>query len=375
MSIQRETETESDAERVLESFREPCLESREVTGDKRRFTDENDMRREYGIAPFDADAFRYGIIPDLLSHEWEPSEGRVAGGTDLLATGKPGSGKSTLAAYLAIRLVEINDEKVVWRGSPSRSEWLPVARWSTLWLPDGEVDAVLEPKNKTRGSVEVDVDELEDIVREVRRYRSTRDLLELMDRGINVVYPDPELRGCQEVLDRSARLVDTPPDRDELFSSEDPTKHWWFGWFLDRVDRGPHDFTTWIADEIGDIAPQNAPKDSFGSYQKIELLKDSWVDARKHGLSVFAFGHDESDLSSMIRKKIRWRIAMPTSANPTSASGLSGFESVPMRTDITSNWGPGRAIAFDESAFQQFGWSDTSVGHNWTVKIRPLGGH
>jgi len=373
MSIKRKRESD-DIERVLENFRDPRLGTREATGDERRHTDVESMRREFGIPQFDEDAFSWGLVPDILIHEWDPPAGRTQGGTDVLAIGKPGSGKSTLGCYFVERLQELNNEISVWRGSSSRSEWLPIAPWSTLWLPRGDLEITAEPRDKTRTDVSLNVDELEEIVREVRRYRSTRDMLDSVEPGVNVVYPDPELRGCEAVLDRSARQVESPTDREELFAPEDPVNHWWFAWFLDRVDSGPHNFTTWICDEVGDITPQNARKDAFGTYQKVELLKDSWVDARKKGLSVFAFGHSEADVHAMIRRKCRWRVAMPDSANPTSASRLAGFESVPMRSDMTSSWSPGRALAYNESTFQKFGWKNTPTGHGWTLKIRPLGG-
>ena len=370
MSTQKQQRT--DAQDALDDFRSPHEASSEATGDSRRHSDAEAMRRHFGVPEFDADAFDWGLMPDVLVHSRDPDEGRVAGGTDLFAVGSPGSGKSTLANYLAVRLVELNDEKVVWRGSPSRSEWLPLAPWLTLWLPDGDIDVTLQPKDPRKSPVSVDVDDLEAVVREVRRYRTPRDLNTSIEPGINIVYPDPTLSGCQRALERSARQVEPPDARETLFDSEDPTKHWWFGWFLDRVDGGPHDWSTWVCDEIGDLCPQNARKDDYGTRQKVELLKDTWVDARKHHLSVLGFGHSEPDVHAMIRRKMRWRVAMPTAANPTSASGIVGFQSVPMHSDITSDWGPGKALLFNESRFQQFRWADMPAGHGWKVQIRPI---
>lgn len=370
MSIQ--TSTPRDAQTALEEFVDPHLGSAEWTGDPRRHTDADAMRRQFGIPEFDPDAFEWGLLPDVLIHEWDPSENRVAGGTDLFAVGSPGSGKSTLANYLPVRLQELNDEKVVWRGSPSRSEWLPLAPWTTLWLPDRQASVTLQPTDPREEPVDVDIDDLEGTaIRDVRRYSTPRDLNQRMDSGINVVYPDPELYGCQAVLEDSARQVEPPSDREDLFSATDPTKHWWFSWALDRVDNGPHDWMTWICDEIGDLCPQTARKDDYGTYQKVELLKDSWVDARKHGLSIFGFGHSEADVHAMIRRKMRWRVAMPNSANPTGAGGIVGFQSVPMVSDITSDWGPGKALVYTESRFQQFRWKDMPAGHGWKLQIRP----
>jgi hypothetical protein len=368
MSIQ--TPTGNGVQDALADFRGPYLKSEEATGNANRHTDAEAMRRHFGIPDFDPDAFRWGLVDDVLMHSHHPEEGRKSGGTDLFAVGAPGSGKSSLANYLSVRLLELNDERVVWRGSTSRSEWLPLAPWATLWLPRGQVEVTLRPTDPRKESVALAVDDLEKIVREVRRYRTPQNLNETMSSGINIVYPDPRMRGCQEVLDDSARQVETPDSRDVLFAEDDPTKHWWFAWVLDRVDNGPHDWTTWVCDEIGDICPQDARKDDFGTFQKVDLLKDTWVDARKHGLSIFGFGHSEPDAHAKVRRKMRWRVAMPTTANPTSAGGIVGFSDVPMNDDTMSSSSPGTAMMFTESNFQKFRWSPMPAGHDWKVQIR-----
>lgn len=365
---------EGTKRRVLEQFPDPVRNTRQATGDTRRHTDADSMRRAFGIPQWDADRFDYqGVIPNCWAHSWEASEDRIAGGTDFLARGKPGSGKSTLANYVAARQVEINDEKVVWRGSSSRSEWLPLAPWTVLCLPENvEVSALLESKNPTEPSVVLDREDLTEIVREVRYYSDPVDLNRnhLDQATFHVVYPDPELRGCQAVYEADdEKRYDTPPSRDRLFTPEDPATHWWFGWALARVNHGPHHWTTWICDEIGDIAPQSAQKDQFGTYQKVELLKDTWVDARKFGLSVFAFGHSEIDIHQAIRHKIRWRIQMPGMANPTTASDVVGFESVPMNHDVTSDYPIGKALMYTETNFDRFRWKDVPSPTDYKLKI------
>jgi hypothetical protein len=369
-SYQHPDGLETTPAEVLEEFKDPHLKSREVTGHHNAHTDARDMRQHFGIPPFDPDAFEWGLVDDVLVHEVDADAGRTAGGTDVFAVGAPGSGKSSLANYWAVRLSEINDEKVVWRASASRSEWLPLAPWATLWLPEGDVEARLRPTDPRESAVRVGVEDLEEIVRDIERYATPRDLNDSMDSGINIVYPDPAMAGCQTVVEQSARQVEPPDGREELFSPDDPTKHWWFAWVLDRVDSGPHDWTTWICDEIGDICPHGARKDSYATYQKVELLKDTWVDARKHHLSIFGFGHSEADVHGMVRRKMRWRVAMPKSSNPTSASGIVGFQTVPMRTDMTSDWGPGRALMFTESSFQQFRWKPMPTGTDWKLHVR-----
>ena len=352
---------------VLDQFREPIW--------LRQWSDARSMREEFGMAPWDRDAFEWAsVIPNCLEHSWDSPVDEVDGGTDWLARGKPGTGKSTLANYLVVRLLEINDEKVVWRGSSSRSEWLPLAPWTTLYLPAGvEISARLEPKDPTKQPVDLDVDELTEIVREVRTYSDPRELNQTLDEGsLHVVYPDPRMRGCQEVYEQSPeKQYDTPPKREALFSEADPASHWWFAWLLARVEHGPHHWTSLIFDEIGDVCPQSAKKDSYGTYQKVELLKDTWVDMRKFGVSVFAFAHSETDVHQMIRRKLRWRVQMPGTANPTKASDVVGFESIRMDHDVTSRYDVGEALMYTESNFESFGWDDMPSPSSYKLKIAP----
>lgn len=369
-----ETSDESEVKRALATFKEPVRTTLQATGNSSRWTDARMMREHFGIPGWSPERFKYeGVIPNCWEHSWKASGDRIAGGTDFLARGKPGTGKSTLACYTAIRQLEANDEKVVWRGSSSRSEWLPLAPWTVLCLPEGvPVSARLESKDPREPAVTIPREKLENIVREVRYYSDPVDLnRNLLDSGtFHVVYPDPELRGCQEVYEESPeKRYDTPPNRETLFASEDPANHWWFAWILSRVEHGPHHWTTWICDEIGDIAPQSARKDQFGTFQKVELLKDVWVDARKFGLSIFLFGHSEVDIHQSIRHKIRWRIQMPGTANPTTASDVVGFESVPMDYDQTSNFDIGTALMYTETNFEPFHWKDTPSATDYKLRL------
>jgi len=376
-SIDWSTDDTADAElteAILNQFEEPVDTTEQATGNSSRWSDARSMRQAFGIPAWDADAFEYeGVIPNCWEHSWEAGGDLIAGGTDFLARGKPGKGKSTFGNYIAVRMMEANDEKVVWRGSTSRSEWLPLAPWTVLCLPEGvDVTIRLESKDPTDPAAELDVDQLNQIVREVRRYSDPVDLnRNHLDAGqFHVVYPDPQLRGCQEILDKDPeKQYDTPPDREALFSEADPANHWWFAWALARVNHGPHHWTTWICDEIGDIAPQSARKDQFGTYQKVELLKDLWVDARKFGLSIFLFGHSEVDIHQAIRHKIRWRIQMPATANPTTSTDVVGFETVPMSYEMTDEYPIGKALMYNETHFDPFRWKDMPSPTEYKLKI------
>ena len=364
---QRQTTRDETKWRVLDEFRDPISLT--------QWSNSRSMREEFGMGPWNREVFEFnGVIPNCIEHSWDSPSKEADGGTDWLARGKPGTGKSTLANYLVVRLLEANDEKVVWRGSSSRSEWLPLAPWTTLYLPAGvEISALLEPKDPTNDAVDLDVDELTEIVRDVRRYSDPRELNQTLDEGsLHVVYPDPRMRGCQEVYEQSPeKQYDTPPNRETLFSSEDPASHWWFAWLLARVEHGPHHWTSLIFDEIGDVCPQSAKKDSYGTYQKVELLKDTWVDMRKFGVSVFAFAHSETDVHQMIRRKLRWRVQMPGTANPTTASDVVGFESIRMDRDLTSKWDVGHALMYTESNFEDFEWDPMPTSSSYKLKIAP----
>lgn len=373
-AIPQSTTDEAEKQRALSKFPDPHTTSQQYLNNANYHTDEENIRRVYGIPRWDRDRFDWPmVIPNCIEHTWDAGVEEDSGGTDFLARGKPGKGKSTLANYLATRLMEVNNEKVVWRASTSRSEWLPLAPWTRLCLPaDVSITARLESKDPTDPSIELDEEDLTEIVREVVYYDNpihlNRELLK--DGQFHVVYPDPLMRGCQDVYDQSdERTYDAPTDR-PLFHESDPANHWWFAWFLARVEHGPHHWTTWICDEIGDICPQSAAKDQFGTHQKVELLKDSWVDARKFGLSVFAFAHSETDVHQMIRHKLRWRIQMRGSANPTSKSDIVGFDSIPMITDMTSRMRVGKALMYTETNFEPFAWKDMSAPHDYKLKLK-----
>ncbi|MBV0925014.1 ATP-binding protein [Halomicroarcula limicola] len=371
-SVRGETSQEQ-REEALSSFHAPVRNTQQATGDTRRHTDADSIRREFGIPAWDRSKFAFDkVIPNYVERHWQPPTGESVGGTDFLATGKPGSGKSTLGCYFATRDIEVNNSMHVWRGTSSRSEWLPLAPWVTLCLPKGaDVSVRLESKLPSEPSVTLDVDDLDRIVREVVYYEDPVHLChDILERGsIHVVYPDPTLRGCQAVYEESDEKQYDAPSRGQLFHEEDPATHWWFGFILARVEHGPLDWTTITLDEIGDIVPQSVQKDQFGSYQKAEMLKDSWVDARKTGLTLNLYGHDEVDIWDGVRRKIRWRIQMPGRANPTTAGNLVGFESVPMHTDQTSMMDVGQALMYTETNFEAFAWSDIPTPHSYKLKI------
>jgi len=372
----RHTVSDSRREEALTNFRDPHRTSKQATGHNQHHDDHENIRRTHSVPPWSPEPYNQAeysaVLPDCLKHEWSAPPERTSGGTDWLARGKPGSGKSTLGNHLATRLMEINDEIVFWRGSESRSEWLPLAPWSTLWLPaDVDISPRLVPRDKTNRSVPLRESDLSEIVREVRYYANPLDVLDANTPGsFHVVYPDPLMRGCQELLNAAESLEYDTPKRGTLFGLEDPANHWWFGFVLARVahlDTAP--FTTLILDEIGDIAPQSASKDQFGTYQKVELLKDLWVDARRFGLTLGLFCHSEIDIHQAIRHKIRWRIQMPKTSNPTSAGSTVGFSEIPMDHDLAAHMKLGEGLMYSETNFDRFRWPDYDAGTSYKLKV------
>jgi len=338
------------------------LEAATQTGTWRgdnRHSDSDHMRRVFGIPRFDDSAFEYPeVAAGCLMHARDNSAHSPAGGTDFMAFGKPGSGKSTLGLYWAIRLLEVNEhvgEAVVWRGSESRSEWTPLAPWATVCLPSScTVDVQLvstDPDDPGERSVD-----LEDVVREVRYYDDPVDLWQnhIKSSRFHVVYPDPQMTGCQELYE------DSPKRYDLEFKPSDPVKHWWVSFVQARVEQGPfHNFSSLLFDEIGDLISQDASKDQFSSYQKVQLFRDYYVDARKFGLSMFCFGHSPEDVHEKVRRKVRWHVVMNGVSNPTRQGQVVGVGNVPMRTDMTSRMPVGRCLMWTEQAFEpKLGWKD-----------------
>ena len=363
-----------DRQEILDRYPGRYEGSNQWLGTNGRHDDHDAMRRHFGIPSWDSDSFDYPLIPDLLDHEYDPDPPYSEGGTDLFIRGKPGSGKSSLLRYLAIRLLELNDEIILWRASPSRSEWLALAPWATVWLPEGvEVEVELASLDPTVESISLELSSLApEVVRAVERYSDPRDLLDRVGRGqINIVYPDPTMSGCQAILeDISEKDYEIPEGRSSLFHPDDPSHHWFIALFAERVEHGPHFMTTLIMDEIGDLLPQNARKDSFGTYQKVQFFTDILVDARKKGLSIFSAGHSSKDLHAMVRRKIRWRCQMPNQANPIRATQTVGMESIPMNTDLASRLDLGSALFYSEQYFDiaSYGHTPDPGDHKLQIK-------
>lgn len=343
-----------------------------------------EIRRRFGIPKFDPTPFfaeekARPVYPDLVIHERNPRLTMSPRGTDALVRGKRGCGKSTLAAFVATRtmedpseyvdgLEESNANKVIWRGSPERSEWLRLRKWATLFLPKhARVDADWMLEGESRAER---VDDLEDVVRSVKRYEGITDLLDQLGEQktgtFNVVYPDPSFSGCTAVTEETERVSEAMPYTPKWNSSPErpatPLTHWWFAFWCARVEYGPFEWWTMIFDELGDLVPERAKQDDHRTYDKIGLLRSVMADSRRAYLSIFAFCHYEENLHHDLRREFKWRIHMPDGSPNPRKSRLSsipvGFETVKMNHDIMSHHDVGTALCYNESSFTKFGWED-----------------
>jgi hypothetical protein len=302
-------------------------------------------------AVFDWLAERPEIVSDLR-----------LGGTDWLAYGPKGSGKSTMAETLVARELEVNNSAVVWRGSSARSEWVSLAPWATVCLPDGlEAEARLDPPADDMDPVSVD---LEESVRKVVRYEDPIQLNHevLEEGGFHVVYPDPRFRRCSEITAEADEI----PELEHVSvweAAEDPdleatpTEFWWFAWAISKIEHGPPMFVTWYCDEIGNLMPEHASNEYHGHHRRISALRNKYVDARRNNFSLNGIGHEQEDLHHLIRKKIRWRITLNGMDNPTGET--VGMGEAPMGRNYTSRMKLGEALSWNKQKFAEFSWSDT----------------
>lgn len=306
-------------------------------------------------------------LPNCIVHEKPAETYDHEGGTNALAIGEKGSGKSTLALWLAIRLMEANDEAVIWRGSPSRSEWLPLKQWTKLMLPaSAAVEADWQPEDIREGSGGEPAD-LESEVDEVVYYDGLRDLLDQLEpHQFHVVYPDPGFRGCEQIMGESEYsphpVQFTTPAEAEEPEEQTPTIHWWFAFLVARLEHGPYDWTSLIFDECADLAPDSARADKSQTYEKVLSLRRVMADSRKYFLSLFFFGHHEENLHSKIRRTVQWRVNMPDgTANPCQSNNDRppvGFNQLKMKYDVMSRQSVGRGLWWTETNFTRFTWSD-----------------
>lgn len=272
-------------------------------------------------------------------------------GTDIQIHGEPGGGKSTLALWIAVTLMQLNNETVLWAdtlddegATNERAEWLALAPWATLALPAShDVDARLAPEYHGLADVHLD---LEDVARDVLRYDGPGDLVRQLEPGqFYVVYPDPLHRGCSDASRFRYWTPDavTPPD-EEGPNQATPADQWWFAFWAARISRDEflHP-TTVILDEGGNVLDEDARKDAHDTYQKCKWFRDKFADARKKGLSFVTMTHSLSELFPKFRQKQRWFFTPGGTSAPVGRT-LPGGKECPLPSDFMHHYGAGEGV-------------------------------
>lgn len=368
-------------------------------------SDAYEIRKVFGIERFDADTLRsilnhpHGrmVYPDLIVHEKDPTVTTSSKGNDCLVVGRRDSGKTTLAKHLGLRgmedhhdlVGEHNAHKVIWRGRSDGSGWLPLKPWTTLWLPaHADVEAVwMTEGDEADADPRSRVDDLEDVVRDVFRYRDVYDLLDQLGERpggtIHVVMPDPTFAGCEEAFQQSDRANAVPfvPEFDATGDrTPTPLIHWWFAFLLARREYGPFEWWAFLFDEMGDWVPARAEQDEHRLRDKVNALKATWKALRKRYMSIYGFVQYETDVFEEVRRRFQTRIDMPDgTSNPRNTYRREvplGFDDVGMHTDFMGTAPVGTGLCYvdgTKASFSKFSWSDfppwPEDSHRW-LRIR-----
>jgi DNA polymerase III delta prime subunit len=354
-----------------------------------KLTDAEQIRDRFGISELDVEAFIKAngdedaiVYPDMVIHERDAELTRSNKGTDCLFRGTRDCGKTTYALNLAARLMDENDERVIWRGRRGGSGWLPLKHWATVYLPDGlEADAAwMNEAEDADSTTTLDgVDDLENVVRDVVRYDGIYDLLhKLVDNPagtFNVVYPDPAFRDCEEITRETDRgqFAGAVPFTAEWEADPEggrpatPLGDWWAPFLVARAeyDQTPQAWMSWLCDEAGDLYPENAPNnDGRKLSDLITMLRGVWATARKRKLSLYMWVHREENLHHEIRAEFKWRVCMPDGKeNPTkrprSSQPIGMKGAIQMETDMMSHRKDRyEALCYNGPDWAHFTWSD-----------------
>lgn len=311
----------------------------------------------------------------------DPSDLETTGGSDALIHGPMGRGKTTSVQTFIVRIMEINAEAVVWRGTPQRTEWLPFAPWTKVCLPEGiDFKTTLAPPENTAG---VDTDtadaidvELEDIVWQVERYSDLEDLNNnvLQPGAFHVVYPDPRFRGAERITHEASECpvleYESAWEADDP-SEVTPTSHWWFSWLIHQnVNEDRSMRVTWVCDEASNLFKHHASNDKHnGLSDRIDAVSQQYVDFRRNGLSFILLTQKPREISWMIRKKMRWGVTLSGTDNPTGSDEIIGVRP-PMPSEMTSTWKLGKGLMWTSGQYTEFEWNDIPDRYKVPGKLR-----
>ncbi|QIO23098.1 hypothetical protein [Haloarcula sp. JP-L23] len=283
-------------------------------------------------------------------------------GTDMFIHGEPGGGKTTLALSMVMWRMQVNNETCIWAesvdesGTNERTEWLALAPYATLAIPEG-MNTRVRIVPEAHGVDEFEVTP-EDIARDVIRYESVQDLMsQLLPGQFYVVFPDPLHRGCRDVskFNFFDYRMTTPVDEDGPTKPTD-ADHWWFAFVAHRITGDVFVHPTFVnLDEAGNILDADAEKDAHEHYDKIKWFRNKYADARKKGLSFSYQAHALSEVHRFARQKIRWRLTMNGNSPPLGRT-LPGDRSCPLNEDLTSDMDTGEGMPWKAPNFAKLKW-------------------
>jgi hypothetical protein len=362
--------------------------------DPRWRSDADEMRKHFGIPEFDVEAFTEKnknciVFPDIIRHRFDPEYTPTEKATDCLIRGKKNSGKTTLRNNLVVQLLDNNEERVIDRGRTADSGWLPLRWWTTLWLPanaSAHAEWVYEGAGDKSREL---VDDLEDVVREVRTYDDVIDLVDQLGdtpvSSYHVVYPDPSFAGCEAVMRQSNRTPEhlpyTPAWDAAGGKSPTPLYQWWYAFIVAQLEHGHFDaFMSLLLDEGHELFPPNPSGDDHKTDKKLNLMQNTLNSARKRMLSWYLFTQYESKVDYRVKDEVTTRIYLadgrPNPVKDKSKTHPYGWGIVPMDASWMENR-KYRGLCFveAETGFAEFGWTDMTEhthpedGHRW-LQIR-----
>lgn len=290
-----------------------------------------------------------------------------AGGTDFYAYSKPGKGKTTVALDTAIKLMQLNNETCIWAGTSNETEWIPLAPYTTVALPERvKIDVTATPMNPDFGRREIS---FRDIARDVIYYKNPEDLVKKLIPGqFYVVFPDPHFRECERLTGYNYNDAWSVNDATKVT----PTKHWWFAFWRARLHKDLYMHRTSIfIDELRNLLYQGSAKDEHDTLQKVEMWIETMAEARKKNVSFFGMSHTLGEIHHDFRDKLRWIITMNNT--PLPEGSVKRIGKCPVPDGWTSKMSKGEAVIWRGGRKSHYAPISTpnlkKIGTNWKGEI------
>jgi hypothetical protein len=231
------------------------------------------------------------------------------GGTGIIIHGEQGTTKTTAMHWFVTNIMEANQwENVLWFSSLDDTEWQVFGRFATILKPSGiDMEVTVNPHAREYRHLDPFEVPTESIAREVIEYDTPEDITDIMANRqpghFYVVYPDPKFRQCQALTGYEYESIWDADSSDEAT----PIGHFWFAMTeAIRQSSSYNYWTTIVGDEAHKWLRHGKGNDEHDWWNKIEEWATYWGDARKKRMSVILAVHKWTEISSMVRDKVRW---------------------------------------------------------------------